>query len=75
MATSRPRAEKSIDVSRQMNPSCHSDPRNGTPNTTLVKPRKNATSTTSIASRDSRNDVRYCHLGMGDATMRFSSFF
>ena len=41
----------------------------------LANPRNTTTSIASITSRDRRYAARYCHRGMGDATIRFSSFF
>src|ERR1035437_11121778 len=73
--TRRPRAEKASEVRTHRNPSCHSDPRKGTPNTSLANPRNMATSMTSIANRDNRNAARYCQRGMGEATIRLSNFF
>jgi hypothetical protein len=74
-ATSSPSAENASEVIRHRIPSSTSDPRNGTPNTTRVNVKNAATSISSITSRDSRNEARYCHFGIGDATIRFSSFF
>ena len=70
-----PSAENTSETKTHSSPSCHSGPRNGTPNTSFANPRNTTTSTASITSRDSRYPVRYCHLGIGDATIRFSNFF
>src|ERR1700739_1358062 len=74
-ATSNPRPENDMDISTQRNTTSNIDPRNGTPKTSHAKPRKATTSTTSITSRDSRKDIRYCQRGIGEATSRLSRFF
>src|ERR1035441_1428782 len=74
-ATSRPSAENDNEVSTQRTANSASDPRKGTPNTSRANPRNATTSIASITRRDSRNEARYCHRGMGDATSRLSSFF
>src|ERR1700741_1300031 len=71
-ATSKPRPENDREFSTQRNASPNIDPRNGTPKTSHAKPRKATTSTTSITSRDSRKDIRYCQRGIGEATRRLS---
>ncbi len=73
--TNKPIAEKASEVRMQRKASSHSEPRNGTPKATFAKPRKASTSMTSMASRESKKDARYCQRGMGEATKRLSSFF
>src|SRR5580698_3903225 len=62
----RPSAENDNEVSTHKMPNCHSGPRKGTPKASRANPRKAATSTISMMSRESRKDVRYCHRGMGE---------
>ena len=74
-AVSKPSAEKLSELRMQRKANSQSDPRKGTPKATAANPRNTTTSTASMTSRDRMNDARYCHLGMGDATMRLRSFF
>ena len=57
-AISNPRALNDIEASTQSNTRSTMEPRTGTPNTTAPNPSTTPTSTTSIKSRESRNDSK-----------------